>query len=68
MWMMQTLLYGLLKGTREIVKKKSLEVNTVMEVLFFYTLFAFLFVAPDVKRAMGVPAPYMIFIDRKSVV
>ena len=43
MWMLFVLNYGVLKGTREIVKKKSLQRSSVMEVLFFYTLFAFLF-------------------------
>ena len=51
MWMLFVLNYGVLKGTREIVKKKSLQRSSVMEVLFFYTLFAFLFVCPDVKNA-----------------
>ena len=41
MWMLLVLLYGVLKGAREILKKKALEKNTVMEVLFFYTLFGF---------------------------
>ena len=47
MWMLFVLNYGVLKGTREIVKKKSLQRRSVMEVLFFYTLFAFLFVCPE---------------------
>ena len=42
MWMWLVLLYGLIKGAREIVKKKSLQYSSVAEVLFFYTLFAFL--------------------------
>jgi len=46
MWMLLTLFYGLVKGGREIVKKKAIEKSTVFEVLFFYTLFAFLFLIP----------------------
>ena len=53
-WMLLVLLYGLLKGTREIVKKKSLEKSTVIEVLFFYTLFSFLILLPDGRNAGGV--------------
>lgn len=34
MWMLFVLNYGVLKGTREIVKKKSLQRSSVMEVLF----------------------------------
>lgn len=68
MWMALVLLYGLLKGAREIVKKKSLQYSSVMEVLFFYTLFAFLMVLPDAKRAMGVPLEKMVWIFGKSFV
>lgn len=67
-WMIFTLIYGLIKGTREIVKKKSLEKSTVMEVLFFYTLFGFLFLIPDAKNAGGVTMPQMGLIALKSFV
>lgn len=68
MWMLLVLVYGLLKGTREIVKKKSLEKSSVMEVLFFYTLFAFLFVCPDAKNAMGISGRMLIFVALKSFI
>ena len=61
MWMLLVLVYGLLKGAREIVKKKSLQYSSVMEVLFFYTLFAFLMVVPDYKNAMHVPVCLVLF-------
>jgi uncharacterized membrane protein len=67
MWMIFVLIYGLLKGTREIVKKKSMERSTVMEVLFFYTLFAFIMVLPDVKNAGNVPDGFMKWIALKSL-
>ena len=68
MWMLFVLLYGVLKGAREVAKKKSLERSTTMEVLFFYTLFSFLLVCPDMKNAMGVPPVMMLFIALKSFV
>ena len=68
MWMLFVLLYGVLKGAREVAKKKSLERGTTMEVLFFYTLFSFLLVCPDMKNAMGVPPVMMLFIALKSFV
>lgn len=68
MWMVLVLVYGLLKGTREIIKKKSLEKSSVMEVLFFYTLFSFLFVAPDAKNAMGLTGIQYIYIAIKSFI
>lgn len=67
-WVGLTLVYGLLKGVREIVKKKSLQKSTVMEVLFFYTLFGFLFLLPNTKSAMGVPMERMGFIALKSFI
>lgn len=68
MWMLFVLLYGVLKGAREVAKKKSLERSTTMEVLFFYTLFSFLLVCPDMKNAMDVPPVMMLFIALKSFV
>jgi drug/metabolite transporter (DMT)-like permease len=56
-WVWLVLLYGALKGTREIAKKKAVRKNTALEVLFFYTLLSFLIVAPDAKNAMGL-APH----------
>lgn len=68
MWMLQVLLYGLFKGTREIIKKKSLGRSTVLEVLFFYTLFGFLMVCPDAVNAGGVLPMQMAGIALKSFV
>lgn len=68
MWIVLVLIYGLLKGAREVVKKKSLEKSTVMEVLLIYTLLGFLMVAPDYKNAMGVEPGFMIWIAMKSFV
>lgn len=67
-WILLTLAYGLIKGVREIVKKKSLQKSTVMEVLFFYTLFGFLMLLPDVKEAAGVPLDQMGWIALKSFI
>lgn len=68
MWIWLTLLYGVLKGVREIVKKKALEKNSTIEVLFLYTLLAFLFVLPDAKNAMGLEPKYFFYIALKSFV
>ena len=68
MWMLLVLLYGVLKGVREVVKKKALTKNTVMEVLFFYTLLAFLFVVPDAKNAMGMEPKFYFYVALKSFV
>ncbi len=68
LWIWLVLLYGVIKGTREIIKKKSMEKNTILEVLFVYTLLSFLMVTPGVTKAGGVDAPTMLLIAVKSFV
>lgn len=68
MWVWLVLLYGVLKGVREIVKKKALEQNSTIEVLFMYTLLSFLMVLPSVKLAVGVEPRFYFYIAIKSFV
>ncbi len=68
MWVWLVLFYGIMKGLREIVKKKALEKDGTIEVLFLYTLLAFLMVLPDAKQAMGLEAKYFVYIGLKSFV
>lgn len=68
MWVWLVLLYGVIKGVREIVKKKALQKNATIEVLFLYTLLAFVIVLPDAKNAMGLEVKYYFFIGLKSFV
>lgn len=68
LWIWLVLLYGVLKGAREITKKKSMEKNSVMEVLFVYTLLSFLMVTPGAARVGGVAWPDMVWIAVKSFV
>ena len=46
LWIFLILLYGIFKGLREALKKKNTETNSVIEVLFFYTLFGFFMTIP----------------------
>lgn len=66
--MLLVLFYGVSKGAREIVKKKSLQKNTVLEVLFYYTLISFLMVVPDVGNAVGINWEQAGWIAVKSFV
>ena len=60
-WMIYTLFYGVVKGGREIVKKKALEKSTVFEVLFFYTLFGFIFLLPTLPFVLRMtPLQYLL--------
>ena len=67
-WVFLTLTYGLLKGARDIVKKKAMGRSSVMEVLFTYTLISFIMVLPDAKNAMGLSAMGMLFTALKSLI
>lgn len=66
MWMLLVLLYGLLKGGREIAKKKAMAKNSVMEVLVIYTLISFLLVIPQAPKAGGVEPKFFFFIVIKA--
>lgn len=67
-WVWLVLVYGILKGARDIAKKKAMEKSEVLGVLFFYTFLSFLMVLPEAKEAMGVPAPLMGATAIKSFV
>lgn len=62
------LIYGILKGVRDVSKKKALELNGLVEVLLVYTLISFVMVVPDVRNAGGVPAREMLLIAFKSFI
>jgi len=67
-WILLVLLYGVLKGVREVFKKKALEKNSIMEVLFFYTLLSFIMVLPEAKNAFSVDTEHLLYIALKSFV
>ena len=68
--MLLTLIYGLLKGAREIVKKKCLERNSVVEVLFFYTLVGLILclLMPGTEEVFQIEVSVLPFILIKSFV
>ncbi|MBQ2954969.1 MAG: DMT family transporter [Clostridia bacterium] len=67
-WVWLVLLYGVLKGARDIAKKKALEKSTVLSVLFFYTFLSFLLVLPGAGGAMGVSGAFLGYTAIKSFV
>ncbi|MBQ8546612.1 MAG: DMT family transporter [Clostridia bacterium] len=70
LWILLILLYGIFKGLREALKKKSMEKHSVIELLFFYTLFAFLMTIPfSINQGiLDVSYKYHIAIFIKSFV
>ncbi|MCR5503202.1 MAG: DMT family transporter [Lachnospiraceae bacterium] len=67
-WILLVLFYGLAKGVRDVVKKKALTKNTVMEVLFVYTFLAFMMCIPEAGDAIHMPRNYYLPVLLKSVV
>ena len=65
-WILLVLLYGLLKGGREITKKLAMQKNTVLEVLVAYTIISFLFVIPQAPNAGGMQPRFFFYIAIKS--
>ena len=65
-WISFVLIYSILKGLREIAKKKAMGKNSVMEVLVAYTLLSFVFVLPQAPKAGGLEAKFFVLIAIKS--
>ena len=66
-WVLLVLAYGLIKGMREVLKKKALEKNTTLEVLFLYTLLSFIFVLPEIRGAFHEEVSTLIVVALKSL-
>lgn len=66
-WVLLVLAYGLIKGMREVLKKKALEKNTTLEVLFLYTFLSFIFVLPEAVGAFHEDFSTLIVVALKSL-
>lgn len=67
-WILLVLVYGVLKGAREIAKKKALQKNTVLEVLIFYTVLSFIMVLPSAPGAVHIDPVFLLPVAFKSFV
>ena len=70
LWIPLILFYGVAKGVREALKKKSMQTCTIIEVLFFYTFFAFLLTIPFSigQNIFGVSIKYHAVILLKAFI
>lgn len=68
MWIWLVLLYGILKGVRDIIKKLALKKNSVMEVLLVYTFLGFVMLIPQSGSVGGLTGKYYFYIIIKSFV
>ncbi len=68
LWIFLILLYGIFKGLREALKKKNTETNSVIEVLFFYTLFGFIMTIPLSRDIFSLSLRMHLVIIFKSFI
>lgn len=66
--MFLVLVYGIIKGFREICKKKALEKNSVAEVLLVYTFLSLIICLPQIPNAMGLSIKQYFFVALKAFI
>lgn len=65
-WVIFVALFGLFKGIREPIKKKALQKDNLLGVLFLYTFLGFLMVIPTAKNVFSIPPAVFALIFVKS--
>ncbi len=68
LWIIFILIYGLLKGSREGMKKTALKKSSSMEILFFYTLIGFILTIPNTQNALQLEPVYIFWAFVKAAV
>lgn len=68
LWILLVLFYGISKGVRDGLKKLSMEKSSLMEVLLFHSLLAFLFTVPFSKDIFAIHPAFYGLIFLKSFV
>lgn len=67
MWIFLVCLFSVIKGIREILKKKALEKNPIEEILFFYTFLGLIFVLPTCdKSVFEISGAQLLLVFAKS--
>ena len=67
-WILLVLFYGVVKGAREILKKQALKTSSTAEMLFFYTLIAFIAIIPFSHNVFDLTFKYYALTALKSFV
>jgi len=68
MWVVLVLIYSILKGSRDGMKKAALRLNSSDEILFFYSLIGFILIIPFSPNAFSVPPLYIWYSFIKAAV
>ncbi len=68
LWIVFVIIYSLLKGSRDGMKKAALKKSSSNEILFFYTLLGFIFVIPFSTDAFDMPPIFIFYSFIKAAV
>ena len=68
LWILFIVIYALLKGSREGMKKAALKKSSKNEILFYYTLIAWILCLPFSKNAFNLPPEYIFYSFIKAAV
>ena len=68
LWVIFVVVYGMLKSSRDCMKKAALKRSSLYEVLFFYTLIGLCFSLPSLPEAMNLAPTLIFYVFIKSVV
>lgn len=67
-WVVFVVIYSALKSSRDCMKKASLKISSLYEVLFFYTLTGLIFALPFSADAFSLPPKLIFLVFVKSAV
>lgn len=68
LWIFFVIIYSLLKGSRDGMKKAALKKSSSTEILFFYTLIGLILVLPFSKDAFSIAPVYIFYSFIKALV
>ena len=68
LWILFIIIYALLKGSREGMKKAALKKSSSNEILFFYTFLGWLFTLPFSYDAFSLAPVYIFYVFIKAAV
>lgn len=68
LWILYIVIYALLKGSREGMKKAALKKSSSCEILFYYTLIGWIFTLPSALSGLTLAPIYIAYIFVKALV
>ena len=68
LWVIFVVIYAILKSSRDCMKKASLKISSLYEVLFFYTLIGLIMALPSLSEALTLSPKLIFYVLLKSLV